>query len=87
MSDPERTCVGCRQKGPQREFIRVVRSPRGEVGVDVAGRSPGRGAYLHRNPACVVLARRRRGLERGLRCPVPDRLWSELEAASGSAAS
>lgn len=81
---PERTCVGCRGKGPQRELLRVVRSPGGEVSLDVAGRSAGRGAYLHRDRDCVGLARRRRALQRALRCPVPDRLWPELEAASSS---
>lgn len=81
---PERTCVGCRGKGPQRELVRVVRAPNGEVTVDVAGRSPGRGAYLHKDSGCVILARRRRALERALRCPVPDRLWAALEAASSS---
>ncbi len=80
---PERTCVGCRGKSPQRELVRVVRSPSGEVTVDGGGRSPGRGAYLHPAPECLQLARRRRALERALRCPIPDRLWPALETASG----
>ncbi len=84
VSEPERTCVGCRGKAPQRQLLRVVRGPDGEVTVDAAGRSPGRGAYLHRDPACVGLARRRRALERALRCPVPDLLWPALETASSS---
>lgn len=83
-ADPERTCVGCRAKGPQRELLRVVRSPAGEVTVDVGGRSPGRGAYLHRDPGCVGLARRRRVLDRALRCPIPESVWPALEAASSS---
>jgi uncharacterized protein len=82
VTAPERTCVGCRQKGPQRELLRVVRAPSGEVTVDARGRSPGRGAYLHPDPECVHQARRRRALERALRCPIPPELWPALETAS-----
>ncbi len=81
---PERTCVGCRRKGPQRELLRVVRSPSGEITVDGARRSPGRGAYLHPDPECALLARRRRALERALRFPIPASLWTALETASSS---
>lgn len=62
----------------------MVRGTDGEVSVDSQGRAPGRGAYLHPDPECVRLARRRRALERALKCQVPDRAWEVLEAASGS---
>lgn len=65
--EPERTCVGCRGKGGKRDLVRVVRAPDGKVKVDPAGRAPGRGAYVHRDPACVDLALGRGALARALR--------------------
>jgi uncharacterized protein len=54
---PQRTCVACRQTRAKRELVRVVRSPAGELSVDLRGKAPGRGAYLDPDEAC---------LERGL---------------------
>ncbi len=48
---PQRTCVGCREVLPKRTLIRIVRGAEG-VGVDVTGKAPGRGAYLHDRRAC-----------------------------------
>jgi uncharacterized protein len=56
---PRRTCIGCRQEGFKPELVRLVRSADGKLTVDATGRAPGRGAYLHRDPACVHLARKR----------------------------
>ena len=43
---PMRQCMGCRERKPKRELIRVVRSPEGAVSLDFQGKAPGRGAYL-----------------------------------------
>lgn len=41
-----RTCVVCREKGPKRDLLRIVRTPSGEVMVDAIGRANGRGGYV-----------------------------------------
>ncbi len=48
---PQRTCVGCRETLAKRALIRVVRSPEG-IRVDLTGKMPGRGAYLHDRISC-----------------------------------
>jgi uncharacterized protein len=48
---PQRTCVGCRQTLAKRGMIRVVRTPEG-LRVDLTGKIPGRGAYLHDRRSC-----------------------------------
>jgi len=78
--EPVRTCVGCREEGGKRGLIRLVRGLDGVAHPDPSGRASGRGAYLHPDPACWQLARRRRALERALRAEVPDGLWEELAA-------
>lgn len=76
--------MGCRLKAAQRGLLRVVRGADGVAAVDGAGRAPGRGAYLHLDPECVRQARRRRALERALRCPVPAPVWDTLEQAASA---
>lgn len=65
--EPRRTCVACRAPAGKRDLLRVVRTPAGEVRVDPSGSAPGRGAYVHRDPACVRLALARGALARALR--------------------
>ena len=77
--EPVRTCVACRQEAGKRGLIRLVRDPEaGGVRVDESGRANGRGAYLHREPACIEEARRRGALARALKAPVPDEVWAAL---------
>ena len=51
---PQRTCVGCRTVNEKRELIRIVRTPEG-VQIDLKGKLPGRGAYLHEDHSCWQL--------------------------------
>jgi predicted RNA-binding protein YlxR (DUF448 family) len=78
--EPVRTCVGCRQEAGKRALVRLVRAPDGAVRLDLTGRAQGRGAYLHREPGCIDLARRRRAVERSLKAPVPEEVWMDLTA-------
>ncbi|MEL7625891.1 MAG: YlxR family protein [Anaerolineaceae bacterium] len=48
---PQRTCVGCREVLPKRNLIRLVKTEDG-VRVDLSGKLPGRGAYLHDQKSC-----------------------------------
>ena len=49
---PQRTCIACRKTQGKREFIRIVRTPEGEVRIDPTGKQAGRGAYLHKSRDC-----------------------------------
>ena len=40
---PERRCVGCGEHFPKGELVRVVRTPEGEVTLDLTGKKSGRG--------------------------------------------
>lgn len=74
-----RQCMGCRGRKPKRELLRVVRSPGGEVALDVTGKSRGRGVYICREAACFKRVRKTRALERSLESPVPDNVFAEIE--------
>ncbi|WP_461001061.1 YlxR family protein [Streptomonospora sediminis] len=65
-SRPVRTCVGCRSRAAQSDLMRLV-ARSGAVVPDLAGRLPGRGAYLHADPRCWESAKRRRVWPRAFR--------------------
>jgi predicted RNA-binding protein YlxR (DUF448 family) len=73
-----RTCVGCRGEASKAGLIRVVRRPEGGGAIDRTGSAAGRGAYVHGDPACVDLARKRKALDRALRTQIQPELWLEL---------
>jgi predicted RNA-binding protein YlxR (DUF448 family) len=77
---PVRTCVGCRQEAGKQELIRIVRRAGGGATIDRSGREAGRGAYVHRDAACIETAQKRRALERALHVTIQPDLWSELTA-------
>ena len=83
---PQRQCMGCRDRKPKRELIRIVRGTDGTVSVDFGGKMNGRGAYICPNPECLRKVQRSKALERSLETPIPeevyDRLVREMEAAS-----
>ncbi|MCV7434409.1 YlxR family protein [Mycolicibacterium bacteremicum] len=68
---PVRTCVGCRKRELAVDLLRLaaVSDRPGDyaVIVDSAGNLPGRGAWLHPDPQCLDVARRRRAIGRALR--------------------
>ena len=83
--EPERSCVGCRKRAPKADLLRIVRSAAG-VRLDLIGSASGRGAYVHRDPACADAAVRRGTVASALRSGLTQeelaRLRNEIEEAS-----
>ncbi|WP_354244656.1 YlxR family protein [Arthrobacter sp. UYEF20] len=67
-NQPQRTCIGCRQKGSRSELLRLVSGGSGSsaVVVDERRRMAGRGAWLHPSEKCLALAVKRRAFGRAL---------------------
>jgi predicted RNA-binding protein YlxR (DUF448 family) len=76
---PLRMCAGCGQMKPKKELVRVVKSPEGEISLDLTGRRPGRGAYICRSADCLKAARKARRLEKAFSCRIPDEVYGRLE--------
>lgn len=73
-----RSCVVTREKLPKGELVRVVRTPEGDVIVDVTGKANGRGAYLKRDLSVFEKAYSSKVLNRILEVEVPDSVFDEL---------
>ncbi len=76
---PQRTCVACREVQAKRQLVRVVRTPEGEVVVDLTGRQNGRGAYVHQARECWETALKRGALERALKTSIGPEARRALE--------
>lgn len=70
--------MGCREMKQKRELVRVVRSPEGEVSIDLTGRKSGRGAYICHDPECLKKAIKSKALSRALEVEIPDSIYDTL---------
>lgn len=81
---PQRTCVGCVSTTNKRDLVRVVRTPEGRVMPDPTGKQPGRGAYVHADPACWAKALAKGGLSRSLKVTMSADDVAALQAYAGT---
>ncbi len=78
---PMRQCLGCNEHKPKIELVRILRTPEGEITLDLTGKKSGRGAYLCKDPACLKKLRKNRRAESNLGVSIPEEVWDALEAA------
>lgn len=78
---PMRTCTGCMAVKPKKELIRVVRTPEGDVVLDVTGKRSGRGAYICPDVTCLQEAHKRGRLGKSLEVEIGATTWEQLEQA------
>ncbi|MBM5785306.1 MAG: YlxR family protein [Cyanobacteria bacterium K_DeepCast_35m_m1_288] len=71
-----RRCVTCRELLDRRQLWRVIRLADGGIALD---QGMGRSAYLCPRRDCLEEARRRKKLQKGLRCQVADSIYAALE--------
>ncbi|MFZ9972978.1 MAG: YlxR family protein [Vulcanococcus sp.] len=71
-----RRCVTCRELLDRRRLWRVIRLADGGLALD---QGMGRSAYLCPTRDCLEEARRRKKLQKGLRCQVADSIYAALE--------
>ena len=76
---PVRRCTGCGEHLPKNELIRVVRTPAGEVILDLTGKCSGRGAYICRSANCLKKARKSRRIETSLECTITEEVYDRME--------
>ena len=76
---PQRTCMACQEKKDKRELVRIVRSPEGEISVDVTGKKPGRGAYICPNLECLNKVIKSKRLERSLETTISQEIYESLK--------
>ena len=75
-----RRCVSCRERQDRRLLWRIIRQFGDGVVLEgtVTG-AMGRSAYVCPSSSCIEEARRRKRLQRSLRCQVSDSIYRALE--------
>ena len=76
---PMRKCTGCNEMKPKKELVRVVKSPEGEISMDLTGKKSGRGAYVCHSKKCLAAAIKAKRLERAFECAIPQEVYERLE--------
>ena len=75
---PLRMCTGCMEMKPKKELIRIVKSPEGEVSVDLTGKKSGRGAYICKNLECLEKSFKAKRLSRNLDIQIDESVYNRL---------
>lgn len=75
---PLRKCVITGEQHPKGEMFRVVRTPEGDVVIDLTGKVRGHGAYVSKDKKVIEMARKKKTLNRALEIEVPEKIYDEL---------
>lgn len=78
---PVRVCIGCQEPKNKRDLIRIVRTPDGNVEVDLTGKKAGRGTYICPKRSCLEAAVKGKRIERSLKHPISAAVVAELSEA------
>ena len=76
---PMRMCSVTRERFPKQELIRVVKTPNGEIQIDLTGKLNGHGAYIKKDLNVLNQAKKTKALSRALESEIPDSIYQELE--------
>lgn len=76
---PQRQCIGCGEMKDKRGLIRVIKTPEDSIMLDETGKKNGRGAYICPNENCLSKAIKSKGLERSLKCSIPQEVYEALK--------
>ena len=60
-------------------LLRIVRTKGGAISLDPTGKMSGRGAYICKDAECFEKARKRKSLERALKCAIPAEIYDSLK--------
>ena len=74
-----RMCTGCGEMFDKRTLVRVVKSPDGEISLDLTGKKSGRGAYVCKNAECLKKARKKKAFERAFDVRIDDGVYEKME--------
>ena len=75
---PLRTCMGCNEKKPKKELVRIVKNKDGEIFIDRTGKADGRGAYICDQIECLDKVIKSKRLEKVLEMQIPEEVYNNL---------
>lgn len=82
---PARMCTACREMKPKNEFVRIVKTPDGDIKLDLTGKLNGRGAYICKSAECLKKAQKIGALSRAFGTEIPAEVFAALEGMLSNA--
>lgn len=76
---PLRKCLATNLQFPKKDMFRIVRTPEGEVKIDLSGKLNGHGAYLSKSIDAIEIAKKKHLLDKYLEKEIDDSLYLEME--------
>ena len=74
-----RRCLATNESFPKRDLLRIVRTPQGEVKVDLTGKLNGKGAYISKSAEALKLAKSSKCLNKALEVDIPEEVYEEIQ--------
>ncbi len=75
---PLRTCAITREKLPKRDLLRIVRTPEGEIKLDLVGKMNGHGAYVKKDKEVILKAKKNKAIDKLLETTIKDEFYDEV---------
>ena len=76
---PLRTCMGCNEKKPKKELIRIVKNKEGIISLDKTGKQEGRGTYICNSVECLEKVVKSKRLEKVLEKEISEQIYNNLK--------
>lgn len=76
--EPLRKCLVTNTQHPKKELFRIVRTPEGDVVVDLKGKLNGRGAYISKSIEAIKIAKTKKVLDRQLEVKISEEIYEEM---------
>jgi len=70
--------MGCNEKKPKKELIRIVKNKEGQISLDKTGKLDGRGAYICDSTECLEKVIKSKRLEKALECQISEEVYNNL---------
>ena len=75
---PLRTCMGCNEKKPKKELLRIVKNKENEIFIDKTSKAEGRGAYICDSEECLEKVVKSKRLEKVLETKISEEIYNNL---------
>lgn len=75
---PARRCIACNEQKDKKELLRIVRTPEGNIEIDLTGKKNGRGAYICKSEDCLKKVIKSKKLERSFEKEISDELYENI---------
>ena len=71
--------MGCNEKKPKKELIRIVKNKEGIISLDKTGKQEGRGAYICNSVECLEKVVKSKRLEKVLEKEISEQIYNNLK--------